>query len=198
VAEAVIKQTSTDKALYDRIRHLEQELTDATLAQAASRSKTKGSKPTVSDHILGNYGHDDQQKYLEKECPKTSSAKEINTWTTRFLTKEQQRSVQSHSTKLKNYIQVLDKDTRDPPLPLWLRHVQVQDIKPSVRIAGEYHVIPQLPCQDPQCPRCDEKGGYKFHWLGPWTCRCSLTMTTADATRLRWMQCCTCESNRRA
>ena len=112
MADAVIKQTSTDKALYDRIRHLEQELTEATLSQSATKSKAKGSKPAASDHILGNYGHEDQQKYLEKECPKTSSAKEVNTWTTRFLTKEQQRSVQSHSTKLKNYIQVLDKDTQ--------------------------------------------------------------------------------------
>ena len=34
-------------------------------------------------------------------------------------------------------------------------------------------VVNKTPCNDPQCHRCQRrKGGYRFRWVGPWTCPC--------------------------
>ena len=31
--------------------------------------------------------------------------------------------------------------------------------------------LPQRPCQDPQCARCDVRGGYTFRWYSPYWAR---------------------------
>ena len=39
----------------------------------------------------------------------------------------------------------------------------------SIEINGESVRIPERPCFDVGCQRCEGDGGYKFQWCGPWT-----------------------------
>ena len=39
----------------------------------------------------------------------------------------------------------------------------------SIEINGESVRIPEMPCFDVGCQRCESAGGYKFQWCGPWT-----------------------------
>ena len=49
--------------------------------------------------------------------------------------------------------------------------------------------IPVLDCQDVGCARCDAGvGGYKFDWVGPWTCK-NGRGTDANTSRRQWMAC---------
>ena len=54
------------------------------------------------------------------------------------------------------------------------------------------HAIPVWACMDVGCSRCLTRGGgYKFDWVGPWTCIAGEGAPGEDpgAARVRWFQC---------
>ena len=89
----------------------------------------------------------------------------------------------------------------DPPLPEFIKNListDVYNIWPTVTIDNIKVHIPRRPCVEVGCARCGARGGYKFHWQGPWTCLASVqpTITTAAETRRVWMQCNKCANCR--
>ena len=58
-----------------------------------------------------------------------------------------------------------------------------------------YFTVKEKPCEHPRCRKClERKGGYRFDWVGPWTCQCivALVPTTLPALRERHLNCPRC------
>ena len=54
-----------------------------------------------------------------------------------------------------------------------------------------------IQCEESGCLRCDSgRGGYRFHWVGPWTCRRVVDAGSQDGARGRaiWLNCTDCEA----
>ena len=86
----------------------------------------------------------------------------------------------------------------DPPVPAFIRHLldtDVYNIWPTIMVNGTKIHIPRRPCTKIGCERCGVKGGYKFHWLGPWTCAASVhpSINTANDARHVWQNCTKCK-----
>ena len=85
----------------------------------------------------------------------------------------------------------------DPPVPYFIRNLldtDVYNIWPKVYVDGHYISLPRRPCAQHGCSRCGVKGGYKFQWIGPWTCQTSISpnVTSAHDARQKWMACFSC------
>ena len=58
---------------------------------------------------------------------------------------------------------------------------------------GSMIVVESYACTEPACARClSEWGGYRFQWLGPWTCTETMNTDTPQQSRITWMRCTTC------
>ena len=58
---------------------------------------------------------------------------------------------------------------------------------------GSMITIESYACADPVCVRCEsESGGYRFQWLGPWTCEEIMNTNSPQLARYTWMRCTTC------
>ena len=85
----------------------------------------------------------------------------------------------------------------DPPVPALIRGLlddDVYNIWPRVHVNGQEILLARRPCTLQDCARCGVRGGYKFQWLGPWTCQASVrpTVVTAQMARQTWMACTSC------
>ena len=85
------------------------------------------------------------------------------TWFSTHASADEQREVLglylvTHRQKPSEYLQA--------------RGIIPQELQPTLRLQdGSAHQLPQLPCQDVGCKRCDEgRGGWQFRWCDPrWT-----------------------------
>ena len=77
-----------------------------------------------------------------------------------------------------------------------LKMLQHQPMGESVQLRSKDKsmiTIHSYACEDTMCPRCtSEWGGYRFQWLGPWTCTECITTTTPQQARATWARCSTC------
>ena len=85
----------------------------------------------------------------------------------------------------------------DPPVPALIRDLldsDVYNIWPRVQLDSQEIPLPRRPCTQQDCELCGTRGGYKFHWLGPWTCQASIhpNVATAHSARQIWMACTSC------
>ena len=85
----------------------------------------------------------------------------------------------------------------DPPVPAFIRSLldsDVYNIWPRVQVDGQDILLPRRPRAQQGCSRCGVQGGYKFQWLGPWTCQASIrpNVATAHSARQIWMACSSC------
>ena len=99
------------------------------------------------------------------------------------------------------YLDLFIVEHEDPPVPAFIRGLldsDVYHIQPRIRVHGNEILIPRRPCSQPQCDLCGLRGGYKFQWMGPWTCQASLqaSAATADIARQIWMACTSCPACR--
>ena len=99
------------------------------------------------------------------------------------------------------FLELFIVEHEDPPVPPFLPGLSkfdVHHLRPRFRVNGEEILIPRRPCRQPQCDACGVRGGYQFHWLGPWTCQASLRASPATADRARqiWMACTSCPACR--
>lgn len=71
-------------------------------------------------------------------------------------------------------------------------------LDPSVRLLdGRSHTLRSIPCTTPMCDRCRSgRGGYRFHYVGPWTCLNSFGDALMDKSpagaRAAWLSCQSC------
>ena len=74
----------------------------------------------------------------------------------------------------------------------WLTRIAV-DVPAQVHREGmPTHYVPKRLCMNVGCPRCDDqRGGFRFPWLGDWTCRNGVGNPNEDSltTRQRWLDC---------
>ena len=83
--------------------------------------------------------------------------------------------------------------TPPPDVERMLRVGTLKDVGPVARLRnGNEMAIPRKACIDTNCPRCAIAGGYKFQWLGPWTCKASMDSASAQQARIVWRTCRAC------
>ena len=94
----------------------------------------------------------------------------------------------------------------------YLRYVNMQNLETQLRIIklpvlqhspkseaveiklknGKNHVTVTVMCKENNCNRCVQGfGGYRFHFVGPWTCKNTIGLTPAQA-RNTWIKCKEC------
>ena len=59
--------------------------------------------------------------------------------------------------------------------------------------------LKNIQCEEETCYRCQHQcGGYRFHWVGPWTCRRVAMASPQEATisKAMWLNCADCEACR--
>ncbi len=57
---------------------------------------------------------------------------------------------------------------------------------------GKIHTTSVVMCKQDDCDRCVQgRGGYRFHFVGPWTCKNTFGLTPAES-RYTWMNCREC------
>ena len=57
---------------------------------------------------------------------------------------------------------------------------------------GKMMELSSIACTAPDCTRClHEVGGYKFHYIGTWTCRRAIGLAPHESRRT-WMTCTDC------
>ena len=98
----------------------------------------------------------------------------------------------------------------DMNLSAFLRHLQNYSVDKQLRL-GKLRMMQHWPygspisfktkdnqmveiklyeCEDPSCDRCNTgTGGYRFQWIGPWTCSTATTASTPYLARTAWRQC---------
>jgi hypothetical protein len=74
-----------------------------------------------------------------------------------------------------------------------LRDGALKDVGPVARLSnGHEMAIRRAACTVTNCPRCATAGGYKFQWLGPWTCKASMESASPHEARSVWRTCRAC------
>ena len=78
---------------------------------------------------------------------------------------------------------------------LSLPMIQHQPVGENIQVKlrdGQYRELASTTCQATNCPRCDSYfGGYKFQYIGPWTCQRSIGLSPQQARRT-WIECKEC------
>ena len=79
-------------------------------------------------------------------------------------------------------------------------HDNIPTLDPQVRLAdGKFYPLQSVDCQQQNCDRCRaSRGGYKFQYVGPWTCEESFGDALQDKTplgaRTAWLNCARCRA----
>ena len=88
-------------------------------------------------------------------------------------------------------MQNVDKQKRMLKLPVLQHHPRSEPVQIKLKDGKMYTTITTM-CEQEDCNRCVQNlGGYRFQYIGPWTCKGTIGFPPPQARRL-WMDCKDC------